>query len=211
MKASSSETGAYVRPPVVDSLKLGTALGLGAAWAIFGLVLAAGAQLGLPPGTFYEMIGLSLGQVEEWSAIYLGFGLHMLTGAIIGIIYMIISDQVKWFRTFSTAKWFGTGVATGIVVWAILFVPLHFLVVKSTIQNALDLTTPSDSDTTLRLKRLNQMSDSILYGSLGMHLVFGSILGFLGRIFTSSRDSVMQETKRRTGVTRKQDNTSASA
>jgi hypothetical protein len=69
MKASSSETGAYVRPPVVDSLKLGAALGLGAAWAIFGLVLAAGAQLGLPPGTFYEMIGLSLGQVEEWSAI----------------------------------------------------------------------------------------------------------------------------------------------
>jgi hypothetical protein len=120
----------------------------------------------------------------------------MLTGAIIGIIYMIISDQVKWFRTFSTAKWLGTGVATGIVVWAILFVPLHFLVVNPTIQNALDLTTPSDSDTTLRLERLNQMSDSILYGSLGMHFIFGSVLGLLGRIFTSSRDSVMQETKR---------------
>ncbi len=88
----------YVRSSLLDSVKLGTTLGIGAAWAIFGLVLAAGAQLGLPPGTFYEMIGVSLGQSEEWPAIYLGFLLHMITGAIIGIVYMIISDRIRQLR-----------------------------------------------------------------------------------------------------------------
>lgn len=183
---------AYVKPPVLGSIRLGAVLGLGAAWAIFGLVLAAGTQLGLPPGTFYEMIGTSLGQSSEWPAIYLGFGLHMITGAIIGIVYMIISDQVKQLRSFSTGKWFGTGVATGVVVWAVLFVPLHFFLVQPTLQSML-LISPADSAAYLRAERLNQMSDAVLYGALAMHFIFGSILGFLARIFTSSRDVVGAE------------------
>jgi hypothetical protein len=174
----------YARPALLDSVKLGAILGAGAAWAIFGLILAAGAQLGLPPGTFYEMVGVSLGQSEEWPAIYLGFVLHMITGMIIGIVYMIVSDRVRQFRSFSTVRWFGTGLTTGIVVWAALFVPLHFFLVQPTLQGM--LLTSAD----LRAERLNEMSDSILYGALAMHLVFGSILGFFARIATSSRDIV---------------------
>lgn len=188
----------YAKPSVAGSAKTGAILGLAAGWAIFGLVLAAGAQLGLPPGTFYEMIGTSLGQSAEWPAIYLGFALHMITGAIIGIVYMIISDRIRYLRSFSTPMWFGTGVVTGIVVWAILFVPLHFFVVSPTLQNML-LTSPADSPEQIRAERLNQMSDAILYGALAIHFVFGSILGFLARIATSSRDVVKIE---REGVRR---------
>jgi hypothetical protein len=169
----------YEKPPLLGSLRLGALLGIGAAWAIFGLVLGAGAQLGLPPGTFYEMIGVSLGVTAEWPAIYLGFALHMLTGAIIGMIYMAVSERTRKLRTFSTIRWFGTGVATGIVVWAVLFVPLHFFLVQPALQNMF----VSDP----RAERLNEMSDSILYGALAMHFIFGSILGFLARIVTSSR------------------------
>lgn len=172
----------YEKPPLVGSLRLGAMLGIGAAWAIFGLVLGAGAQLGLPPGTFYEMIGVSLGVTEEWPAIYLGFGMHMLTGAIIGMTYMAISERIRRLRNFSTASWFGTGVATGVAVWAVLFIPLHFFVVEPALQGML----VSDP----RAERLNEMSDSILYGALAMHFIFGSILGFLARIATSARDVV---------------------
>jgi hypothetical protein len=181
----------YAKPSLGASARVGAILGLAAAWAIFGLVLAAGAQLGLPPGTFYEMIGTSLGQSAEWPAIYLGFVLHMITGAVIGIVYMIISDRMRYLRSFSTLKWFATGVATGIVVWAILFVPLHFFVVSPTLQNM--LLTSADSAEQSRAERLNEMSDAILYGALAIHFVFGSILGFLARIATSSRDVVKAE------------------
>lgn len=176
----------YAKPSLVGSLRLGAMLGIGAAWAIFGLVLGAGAQLGLPPGTFYEMIGVSLGVSDEWPAIYLGFGLHILTGVVIGMVYMVVSERIRRLRNFSTASWFGTGVATGIAVWAVLFVPLHFFIVGPALQGML-LSDP-------RAERLNEMSDSILYGALAMHFVFGSILGLLARIATSARDVV------RTGV-----------
>ena len=177
----------YEKPLLGSSLRLGALLGIGAAWAIFGLVLGAGAQLGLPPGTFYEMIGVSLGVTAEWPAIYLGFGLHMLTGAIIGMVYMVISERIRKLRNFSTASWFGTGVATGLAVWAVLFVPLHFFLVEPALQGMLSVSNP-------RAERLIEMSESILYGALAMHFIFGSILGFLARIATSGRDVIKTTT-----------------
>jgi len=91
MEPSQSSTKSELT--LLGSVRSGTVSGLVAAWAIFGMILAVGAQLGLPPGTFYHMVGVSLGIDEEWPAIYLGFVMHMITGAIIGIVYMIISDQ----------------------------------------------------------------------------------------------------------------------
>jgi hypothetical protein len=187
MQPSQSTT--IWRASMLDSIKSGSVCGLVAAWAIFGLILAAGAQLGLPPGTFYQMVGVSLGQNTEWPAIYLGFALHMITGAIIGIVYMIISDRVRQLRTDSTFKSFGTGVSTGIVVWAVLFIPLHSFLIEPTLQNML-LTSPAGSPTHLIAERLIQMSDSIVYGALAIHFVFGAVLGFIARIATSSRDMI---------------------
>jgi hypothetical protein len=185
MEPSQSSTKSELT--LLGSVRSGTVSGLVAAWAIFGMILAVGAQLGLPPGTFYQMVGVSLGIDEEWPAIYLGFVMHMITGAIIGIVYMIISDRVRKLRTdSSTLKAFATGVATGIAVWAVLFVPLHFFLMQPTLQNML-LTSPSGSPGQLSAERLLQMSDSILYGALAIHFVFGGVLGFMARISTSGR------------------------
>jgi hypothetical protein len=185
MEPSQSSTKSELT--LLGSVRSGTVSGLVAAWAIFGMILAVGAQLGLPPGTFYQMVGVSLGIDEEWPAIYLGFVMHMITGAIIGIVYMIISDRVRKLRTdSSTLKAFATGVATGIAVWAVLFVPLHFFLMEPTLQNML-LTSPLGSPEQLTAERLLQMSDSILYGALAIHFVFGGVLGFMARISTSGR------------------------
>ena len=185
MKPSQSSTTSDLT--LLGSVRSGTVSGLVAAWAIFGMILAVGAQLGLPPGTFYQMVGVSLGIDAEWPAIYLGFVMHMITGAIIGIVYMIISDRVRKLRTdSSTLKAFATGIATGIAVWAVLFVPLHFFLMQPTLQNML-LTSPPGSTEQLTAERLLQMSDSILYGALAIHFVFGGVLGFMARISTSGR------------------------
>jgi hypothetical protein len=185
MEPSQSSTKSELT--LLGSVRSGTVSGLVAAWAIFGMILAVGAQLGLPPGTFYQMVGISLGIDEEWPAIYLGFVMHMITGAIIGIVYMIISDRVRKLRTdSSTLKAFATGVATGIAVWAVLFVPLHFFLMQPTLQNML-LTSPPGSPEQITAERLLQMSDSILYGALAIHFVFGGVLGFMARISTSGR------------------------
>lgn len=181
----------YKADSLPGSVKTGVLCGLVGAWAIFGMLLAVGGQLGLPPGTFYQMVGLSLGVDEEWPAIYLGFLLHMITGSIIGIVYMVVSDRVNILHITSTVKAVGTGVATGIAVWAILFIPLHFFVVQPTLQN-LFLTSTEGSATYLSAETLTQMSVPILYGALGIHIAFGAVLGFMARIATSSRQLVPQ-------------------
>jgi hypothetical protein len=191
----ASQSSATSELTLLGSVKSGTVCGLVAAWAIFGMILAVGAQLGLPPGTFYQMVGMSLGINAEWPAIYVGFVLHMITGAIIGIVYMIVSDRISKLRTdSSTPKAFATGVATGIVVWAVLFVPLHFFLMQPTLQNMLLTSSGAGSPEQLTVERLLQMSDSILYGALAIHFAFGAILGFMARIATSSRTVIEKET-----------------
>lgn len=180
-----SQSSLEEKPNLLGSVRSGAVCGLVAAWAVFGLILAAGAQIGLPPQTFYQMVGVSLGLNEEWPAVYLGFILHMITGAIIGIIYMIISDRVRWLKTDSTPRTIGTGIATGVVVWAVLFVPLHFLVIQPTLHNMLS-TSSAGSVIHSTVERLLQMSNSILYGALGIHFVFGAVLGLIARIATPS-------------------------
>jgi hypothetical protein len=55
------------------------------------------------------------------------------------------------------------------------------------------LTSPVGSPIHLTAERLIQMSDSILYGALAIHFVFGAVLGFIARIATSSRDMIENE------------------
>jgi hypothetical protein len=186
---NSAEVGSYYKPAFADSAKTGALCGLVGAWAIFGMILAVGGQLGLPPGTFYQMVGLSIGVDQEWPAIYLGFALHMVTGAVIGVIYMIVSDRVKQLRTdISTLRAFATGVATGVATWAVLFLPLHFLVMQPTLESVYASSVPG-STIYLTAEKLTQVSDSVLLGSLGIHVAFGSVMGFIARIATSSRQT----------------------
>ena len=185
-EVSPENMDAY-RPSFVGSARTGMLCGLVGAWAVFGMMLAVGGQLGLPPGTFYQMVGVSMGVEQEWPAIYLGFGLHMLTGAVIGLVYMVVSDRVALLRVdFSTPKAFATGIATGIAVWGILFIPLHFFAVQPTLQN-LVATSASDSMVNQTAAKLLLMSNEILYGALAIHIAFGGILGFMARIATSAR------------------------
>ncbi|AIF82509.1 hypothetical protein NTE_00427 [Candidatus Nitrososphaera evergladensis SR1] len=168
---------------LIDSVKAGIAAGQAAAWAIFGLILAVDATLVTPPGTFYKMIGMALGQGPS-ADVYLGFLMHMITATVIGIIYMIISNSVKKLYIRSVPKGLATGVITGIVVWAILFLPLNFGLVQPMLQG---IVAQGPQAPMFQLaEKLLTLSTTILAGSLALHIVFGGVLGFIGRIATSS-------------------------
>ena len=181
--------------PIKDSIKSGIVAGQAAAWAIFGMFLAIdSALLTTPPGTFYKMIGMALGQGPA-TDIYVGFIMHMVTATVIGIIYMIISDRVKVLYISSVFKGLATGPITGAVVWAVLFLPLHFAVMQPMLQamaqGAEDFETAgqlSELSNAQIASRLVAFSDTILVGSLALHILFGCVLGFLGRLGTSSRE-----------------------
>ena len=49
-------------------------------WAISGMLVLVDYVSGTPAGTFFAVIGLSLGINDLALAQYVGFGLHLLTG-----------------------------------------------------------------------------------------------------------------------------------
>jgi hypothetical protein len=158
----------------------GIIAGLTAAWAIFGFFLAIDSELNLPPGTFYKMIGVAFG-VDPSYAVYIGFLLHMVTGAVIGIIYSTLSQNIKKLNITSVYKGVGTGVLTGVVVWVILFLPLNYGLVQPTLYNMLNTLNPTSPEY-LMAKQLLDLSNVIVLGSLGLHIVFGGVMGFCARL-----------------------------
>jgi hypothetical protein len=158
----------------------GLIAGLVGAWAIFGMFLAIDSDLHPPPGTFYPMIGLVF-DIGSAFATYAGFFLYIVTAAIIGIIYSPISGNVRKLYITSVPKGLGTGILGGVIVWGFLFIPINALVMQPNLQNIVN-TQATNSAIYSIASQLLKLSDIIIYGSLALHVVFGAVMGFCGRL-----------------------------
>ena len=158
----------------------GIIAGLTAAWAIFGLFLAVDSQLSVPPGTFYEIVGIIFG-VSSTYAIYVGFILFMITAVIISIIYNYVSKNVRILRISSMPKEIGTGILAGVIVWAVLFLPMHYHVIQPALSSMVSGLNPGNLDPSIAEQLLN-LSSTIIVGSLALHMLFGGVMGFCSRL-----------------------------
>ena len=61
------------------------------AWAISGLLVIVDIISGTPAGTFFAVIGISLGFSDPVSAQYVGFLLHVITGMVAGNVFGQVS------------------------------------------------------------------------------------------------------------------------
>jgi hypothetical protein len=161
----------------------GIIAGLTAAWAIFGLFLAVDSQLNVPPGTFYKTIGIIFG-INSAYAMYVGFLLFMVTAVIISIIYNYISKHIRILNINSMPKGIGTGILAGVIVWGVLFLPLHYYVIQPALSGMAndDLNlNPGSLDPSIT-KQLLELSNIIVVGSLALHMLFGGVMGFCSRL-----------------------------
>jgi hypothetical protein len=177
MQSKASILVAFKRPS-------GAIAGLTAAWAIFGLFLAIDSELNLPPGTFYKMVGMAFG-INPSYAVYVGFLLHMITAIVIGIIYSTLSQLVKKLYITSVLKGLGTGILTGVVVWAVLFLPLNYGIMQPTLHNMINTLNPITPEYSMA-RQLLELSNVIFFGSLALHIVFGGVMGFCARLAVAS-------------------------
>src|ERR687888_2379777 len=132
--ARRSSNSEIFRRPIIEGVKYGAIAGLIATWSISTAIAASELELGLPISTFYAVMGISLGSIDFVTAAYLGFGLHLLTGtilgAIIGGIAVRVESQKNITNVFSPYKSILMGIATGILVWLVLFLPVTALIIQ---------------------------------------------------------------------------------
>lgn len=162
-----------------------TIAGFISVWAISGLLVLVDYVSGTPAGTFFAVIGISLGINDPALAQYVGFGLHLLTGTVAGNIYGQASIFWRRMAPNSYRRGIMTGLIVGIALWVILFVPLGTF----SIQPKLDSVTASAPNQYIYeiSNHFEGLYPLIIAGSLAFHLVYGALLGFLAGRMTEVR------------------------
>ena len=147
------------------------------AWAISGLLVTVDLISGTPAGTFFAVIGISLGFNDPAAAQYVGFVLHVLTGTAAGNIFGQISLFWSKIAPYTSKKGLVRGMIVGTALWIVLFVPLTIF----GIQPRLDSFASSAPN-----QYIYNIADDfqglypiIIGGSLGFHLIYGALTGFI--------------------------------
>src|SRR5215210_7219765 len=175
----------FVRP-TMEGAKYGAIAGLIATWSISTAIAASELELGLPISTFYAVMGISLGSTNFVTAAYLGFGLHLITGtilgAIIGGIAVRVESQKNITNAFSPYKSILMGTGTGILVWLVLFLPLTTLIIQPSIGRIAEILSLAQNNTSLSVLDIDNLGQSfrgISISAIVFHIVWGAIFGFI--------------------------------
>ena len=174
------------RRPIIEGARYGAISGLVATWAISTAIAASELELGLPISTFYAVMGISLGSNEFVTAAYLGFGLHILTGTILGAIIGGIAVRVELQRNitnvFSPYKSILMGIGTGILVWLVLFLPITALIIQPSIGRIAEILALEQNNAQFSefdINNLDQSFRGIAISAIVFHVVWGAIFGYM--------------------------------
>src|SRR5215208_1990710 len=174
------------RRPMLEGAKYGSLAGLIATWSISTAIAASELELGLPISTFYAIIGMSLGSIDFIASAYLGFGLHLATGTILGAtiggIAVRVESQKNITNFFSPYKSILMGIGTGILVWLVLFLPVTALIIQPSIGRIAEILSLVQNNTSFSVFDVNNLGQSftgIATSAIVFHVVWGAIFGYI--------------------------------
>jgi hypothetical protein len=175
---------------LMSSLKgaeYGAFAGIIATWAISSAIAVSEVALGLQISTFYSIMGISLGIDNVITAAYMGFGLHLLTGTIIGAVLGTIGIRWKKIRMLNPIQNTLTGMGAGMIIWLVLFLPLTSLFIQPSIQRIVDLESELQQYPLLS-EDVNQLIQKIALGAIAFHLIWGAIYSYIMRSLVRIRE-----------------------
>ena len=172
------------RQEIYGKAKVGTVAGLVGGFALFVSLFGIDSQLNLAPGTFYQMLGITVG-LHGMPAILFGFMAHMLTAATIGAVFCVCSTLHRVLHLTSIWKGIFAGGITGLEVYVIFFMPITLFLMIPTIDTTIIDGSKSVVTAQERMAAvvLRENIDLIMWGALMLHVLYGSIMGlFSGMI-----------------------------
>lgn len=154
-----------------------TFAGFISAWAISGLLVIVDIVSQTPIGTFFAVIGTSLGFYDPAVSQYIGFALHIATGTVAGNIFGQVA--LFWNKLFPSnfKRGITYGIILGVSLWIVLFLPLTIFI----IQPKLDAFAESAPNQYLFgiADQFKGLYPLVVIGSLAFHIIYGIIFGFI--------------------------------
>ena len=80
--------------------------------------------IGMGANCFAVILALITGQPFSNSLVPLGLAIHLITSTVIGIIFGVVISSINKLRIKEFAKGVGFGVATGLIAFVIMFLPI---------------------------------------------------------------------------------------
>ena len=117
----------------------------------------------------------------------MGFGLHLLTGTIIGAVLGIIGIRWKKIRMLNPIQNTLTGMGAGMIIWLVLFLPLTSLFIQPSIRRIVDLESELQQYPLLS-EGVNQLIQKIALGAIAFHLIWGAIFSYIMRSLVRIRE-----------------------
>lgn len=149
-----------------------------AAWGISCALVTIDVISQTPPGSFFGVIGISLGYYDPLTAQLVGFMLHVLTGTIAGNIYGQVSLFWKRISPYNSRHGIKSGMIVGAVLWLVLFVPVASFVIQPMLDSFKNSVNPNQYVYSIA-SHFNGLFAIIIAGSLIFHLIYGALLGYM--------------------------------
>jgi hypothetical protein len=154
-----------------------TVAGFISAWAISGLLVIVDIISGSPAGTFFAVIGVSLGFNDPFASQYIGFILHVITGMAAGNVFGQISLFWSKIAPYNSKEGIVIGMIVGMALWILLFVPLATFGIQPRLDSfAFSAPNQYIYNIATHFKGLYLI---IIGGSVIFHLTYGALAGFI--------------------------------
>jgi hypothetical protein len=130
---------------------------------------------GMPANTIVVAIGLAFGANQN-DAMTSGLGMHILTSALIGVIFGAITALVGKLRITGFRKGIAEGLITGMIAFAVLFIPISMMVMPPVLIKMMIQMNPSVTQQQA-MGMLQQGMPMMMGIGILEHLVYGAVLG----------------------------------
>ena len=147
------------------------------AWAISGLLVIVDIISQTPIGTFFAVIGTSLGFYDPAISQYIGFALHIATGTVAGNIFGQVALFWNKLFPYNFKRGVTYGIIAGISLWIVLFLPLATFIIQPKL-DAFAVSAPNQYLFGIG-DHFQGLYPLITLGSLGVHIIYGIIFGFM--------------------------------
>lgn len=175
-----------------NSYSVGRGIGVGAISGVIAgavmlpVMMVTNTMMGNPALVFQTMTGMMMGQGIATAA-GVGIGLHMLASTIIGIIFGAITSSDR-LRLTGFRKGVGLGVATGMIAFVVLFLPLMMTVLPPQMVGLMHMMNPQ-VPTTMIMQNIQAAMPMMIGGSILVHIVYGAVLGIVATAMIYKRKS----------------------
>ena len=164
----------------VKIILFGALGGIIASIAMYPCLFLTTSMMGLPLDDLSIARGMAISNINDnyYLNLTLGIVMHLLTGVIAGVIFVIIVSTIKKLAIINFKRGITEGVIYSIIIFIVLFIPTTLGMVIPNLFDLMNQSNPTQSSFEDK-QTVNQNFIPIYGFGFIAHIVFGIVLGFI--------------------------------